>query len=78
MDDSNPQSVADRLPELVETGAVDDAAGLLSGLATADAAARTDEIGEAITTPDGGDCPNCGLSLSETGTPTCPRCGNPY
>lgn len=39
---------------------------------------RTDEIVEAITTPDGDGCPNCGLSLPENGPPTCPRCGCPY
>lgn len=39
---------------------------------------RTDEIVEAITTPNGDGCPNCGLSLPETGPPTCPRCGFRY
>jgi hypothetical protein len=41
-------------------------------------ATRTDGIVDAITTPDGEGCPNCGLSLPEQGPPTCPRCGHPY
>lgn len=37
-----------------------------------------DEIVEAITSPDEGECPQCGLALSEGGPPMCPRCGAPY
>lgn len=38
----------------------------------------TDEIVEAITSPDGdGACPHCGLELPEAGPPMCPRCGAP-
>ena len=37
----------------------------------------TDEIVAEITTPDG-ECPHCGLALSEDGPPMCPRCGAPY
>ncbi|MGQ3413910.1 sister chromatid cohesion protein PDS5 [Natrinema sp. LN54] len=39
---------------------------------------RTDEIVAEITTPDGDECPNCGLALPEASTPMCPRCGVPY
>jgi hypothetical protein len=32
---------------------------------------------DAITTPDEGECPHCGLELPEGALPTCPRCGAP-
>ena len=38
----------------------------------------TEEIVEAITTPDGDGCPNCGLGLPENGPPFCPQCGRPF
>ncbi|MDZ5812317.1 hypothetical protein U4E84_13290 [Halorubrum sp. AD140] len=31
-----------------------------------------------MTTPEGDECPGCGLSLPDDGPPTCPRCGSPY
>jgi HEAT repeat protein len=38
----------------------------------------TDEIVEAINSPDGdGACPHCGLELPEAGPPMCPRCSAP-
>jgi HEAT repeat protein len=39
---------------------------------------ETDEIVAAITSPDEGECPHCGLALPEGGPPMCPRCGAPY
>ncbi|MFD1643779.1 HEAT repeat domain-containing protein [Halohasta litorea] len=39
---------------------------------------RTDDIVEAMTTPDGDDCPRCGLALPSDGMPMCPRCGRPF
>ncbi len=39
---------------------------------------RTDEIVADMTTPDGDECPHCGLSLPEDGPPMCPQCGAPY
>jgi hypothetical protein len=38
----------------------------------------TDAAVEAMTTPDGDDCPHCGQSLPADGPPMCPRCGTPY
>jgi len=38
----------------------------------------TDDAVTAMTSPDEGECPQCGLALPETGPPTCPRCGAPY
>ncbi|WP_090306420.1 HEAT repeat domain-containing protein [Natronorubrum texcoconense] len=38
---------------------------------------RTDEIVDAITSPDGDECPHCGQLLPEAGPPICPRCGGP-
>lgn len=37
----------------------------------------TDDIVAAITSPDGSECPHCGLELPEGGPPMCPRCGAP-
>ncbi len=39
---------------------------------------RNDEIVEAITTPDGDECPHCGLAVPSGGPPICPRCGRPF
>lgn len=39
--------------------------------------AGTEGIVEAITTPDDGACPNCGLGFPEDHPPMCPRCGAP-
>lgn len=39
---------------------------------------QTDEIVEAITTPDGDGCPHCGLAQPNNGPPFCPRCGQPF
>jgi HEAT repeat protein len=49
------------------------------GVGTVESIRRgTDEIVEAITSPDGDEaCPHCGLELPDAGPPTCPRCGAP-
>ncbi|MFC6835910.1 HEAT repeat domain-containing protein [Halomarina ordinaria] len=36
-----------------------------------------EEAAAAMTAPDGGECPSCGLALPAHGPPTCPRCGSP-
>ena len=56
--------------EQVETG---------EGIGTVEAIrATTDGIVAEITAPDGdGECPHCGLALSEGCLPICPRCGAP-
>lgn len=38
---------------------------------------RTDDVVEEMTAPDGGECSHCGLELSASGPPMCPRCGAP-
>jgi len=38
----------------------------------------TEAVVEAMRTPDGAECPHCGLSLPDGGPPMCPRCGAPY
>ena len=38
----------------------------------------TETVVEAMRTPDGTECPHCGLSLPDGGPPMCPRCGTPY
>lgn len=38
----------------------------------------TDDVVEAITSPDDSECPHCGLDLSDGGPPMCPRCGAPH
>lgn len=45
---------------------------------TASIRERTEEIVDAITTPDGDGCPHCGLALPENGPPFCPQCGRPF
>lgn len=49
------------------------------GVGTVDALRRTTaEVEDAVDAPEAAHtCPNCGLSLSESGPPTCPRCGVP-
>ncbi|WP_440767317.1 hypothetical protein [Natronorubrum sp. DTA7] len=37
----------------------------------------TEEVVDAMMTPDGDECPHCGLSIPEDGPPMCPRCGAP-
>ena len=37
----------------------------------------TEAVVDAMTTPDGEDCPHCGLAVPESGPPMCPRCGAP-
>jgi len=37
----------------------------------------TDDVVDEMTTPAEGVCPHCGLELSESGPPMCPRCGTP-
>ncbi|MDZ7745891.1 MAG: HEAT repeat domain-containing protein [Halobacteriales archaeon] len=37
----------------------------------------TEAVVEAMTTPDGDECPHCGLAVPEGGPPMCPRCGAP-
>ncbi|QAU12027.1 hypothetical protein EKH57_04285 [Halorubrum sp. BOL3-1] len=62
----------------------------LRGTQTEQSAGRTDDVGtldslrggtegvvDAMTTPDGEDCPHCGLAVPEGGPPMCPRCGAP-
>ncbi|WP_436343589.1 HEAT repeat domain-containing protein [Natronorubrum sp. FCH18a] len=46
--------------------------GMLEGIRD-----RTDEVVDAITSPDGDECPHCGQSLPAVGPPICPRCGDP-
>lgn len=50
-----------------------------AGLGTAESIRdETDDIVKAITSPDGSECPHCGLELSKDGPPMCPRCGAPH
>ncbi|VTT86245.1 hypothetical protein DM2_2283 [Halorubrum sp. DM2] len=37
----------------------------------------TEAVVDAMTTPDGDECPHCGLAVPEGGPPMCPRCGAP-
>jgi hypothetical protein len=48
------------------------------GLGTVDSVRNgTDHVVEEITSPDGDECPHCGLILPNSGPPRCPRCGTP-
>jgi hypothetical protein len=37
----------------------------------------TEAVVDAMTTPDGDECPHCRLAVPESGPPMCPRCGAP-
>lgn len=37
----------------------------------------TDDVVEAMTAPEEGECPHCGLSVTDGDPPMCPRCGAP-
>ena len=75
-DSVEPEAAADFLDTRVEFALGERPAA--SGVAdTAAIRETTEEIVEAITTPDGDGCPNCGLALPENGPPFCPQCGRP-
>jgi HEAT repeat protein len=63
---------------LDSTGGSDTAADASGTVGTRDGVrSTTAEAVETITSPDGGECPHCGLALPEGGPPMCPRCGAP-
>jgi len=55
-----------------ETGASPDGVATIESIRDG-----TDDVVEAMKTPDDGECPHCGLALPESGPPMCPRCGSP-
>jgi len=55
-----------------ETGASPDGVATIESIRDG-----TDDVVEAMKTPDDGECPHCGLALPESGPPMCPRCGAP-
>lgn len=78
--DDNESFVVDRVQfavaGLTETSGTTDAGPIGTTEAIRE---RTDEIVEAITTPDVDDgCPHCGVAISGSGPPHCPQCGRPY
>lgn len=38
----------------------------------------TADVVREMISPDGGECPHCGIALPEDGPPMCPRCGAPH
>ncbi|MFC6837971.1 HEAT repeat domain-containing protein [Halomarina ordinaria] len=49
-----------------------------SGVGTVESVrTATDDVVEAMTAPDGGECPHCGLARPDGSPPMCPRCGAP-
>ena len=72
-------SAADFLDTRVRFAFGDQPASAVDGVADTESIHdTTEEIVEAITTPDGDGCPNCGLGLPENGPPFCPQCGRPF
>jgi HEAT repeat protein len=58
--------------------ATEQSADAPEGVGTIDAIQDgTDDVVEEMNAPDDGECPHCGLDLSESGPPMCPRCGAP-
>ncbi|ELY89007.1 HEAT repeat domain-containing protein [Natrinema altunense] len=79
-DDDPPAFLTDRVRFLRESLS-DDAESVeaLTGLGTVESIRDgTDDVVEAITSPDGAECQHCGLDLPESGPPMCPRCGAPH
>jgi len=77
-DEETPSFLSDRLCYL--RGQVDDWQSVHSpaGVGTIESVRHGTEnvVGE-MTSPNGGECPHCGLALAENGPPMCPRCGAP-
>jgi len=77
-DDDAPSFLADRARFCrrqlsgEQSGAAPDGVGTIESVR-----AGTDDVVAEMTTPDGGECPHCGLAVAESGPPMCPRCGAP-
>jgi HEAT repeat protein len=73
-----PIFLTDRLSFCRRQIASDQSADVPEGVGTIDAIRdETDGVVEEMNAPDGDVCPQCGLDLSESGPPMCPRCGAP-
>jgi hypothetical protein len=76
--EETPPFLADRVEFWRRQFAGDRSGSELSGVGTVGSVREeTDTVVEEIVSPDERKCPHCGLSLSESGPPTCPRCGTP-
>jgi len=78
-DSVKTEAAADFLDRRVEFALGGRPAAAVDGVADTEVIRETtEEIVEAITTPDGDGCPNCGLALPKNGPPFCPQCGRPF
>lgn len=78
MDEGTPAFLSDRLGYLRgqgDDGQSDPPAGVGTIESVRDG---TESVVEEMTSPDGGECPHCGLALAENEPSMCPRCGAPY
>jgi len=79
VDEETPAFLSDRLCYLRGQGDGGQSVRTPAGVGTIESVRDgTESVVEEMTSPDGGECPHCGLALAETGPPMCPRCGAPY
>ena len=77
-DDDAPSFLTDRVRFLQERFNDTQSESALAGVGTIESVReRTDDVVEEMMSADDGECPHCGLELSESGPPMCPRCGAP-
>jgi len=77
-DDDVPSFLTDRVRFCRRQLSGEQSGSAPDGVATIESVrAGTDDVVAEMTTPDEGECPHCGLALSESGPPMCPRCGAP-
>ncbi|WP_435066553.1 HEAT repeat domain-containing protein [Haloplanus sp. C73] len=75
----SPPFLTERVGFLHEVLAADgESVAVPDGLGTVESVRDgTADVVEAITEPDGTECPHCGFGLPEDSSPICPRCGTP-
>jgi len=77
-DDDAPSFLTDRMRFCRRQLSVEQSGSAPDGVATVESVrAGTDDVVAEMTTPDEGECPHCGLAVTESGPPMCPRCGAP-
>lgn len=74
-EDEATKSVRSRLAFLRAAG-TEQSVDRTGGVGTLDSLrSGTEAVVDAMTTPDGDECPHCGLAVPKNGPPICPRCG---
>jgi hypothetical protein len=77
-DGEAPSFLTDRVRFLRRRMTDEQSVAAPDGLGTVDSVRNeTDDVVSEMLSPDGDECPHCGLALSDGGPPLCPRCGAP-